>query len=99
MYFAGRGVAQDNAAAVAWYRKAAEQGYAPAQYNLGYMHQSGEGVPEDHVESFAWYDLAAAQDYIDAWDRRDKLLNLMTPDQVTAAKKLSTEITARISVN
>ena len=35
MYFNGRGVAQDDAEAVAWYRRAAEQGFANAQYNLG----------------------------------------------------------------
>ena len=35
MYFNGRGVAQDEAEAVAWYRRAAEQGFANAQYNLG----------------------------------------------------------------
>ena len=37
MYGDGRGVAQDDAQAVAWYRKAAEQGDAAAQNNLGWM--------------------------------------------------------------
>ena len=31
MYTTGQGVQQDNAAAALWFRKAAEQGYAPAQ--------------------------------------------------------------------
>ncbi len=35
MYDKGRGVAQDYAEAVKWYRMAAEQGYAWAQRNLG----------------------------------------------------------------
>ena len=35
MYGAGRGVPQDDAEAVRWYRLAAEQGEASAQYNLG----------------------------------------------------------------
>ena len=35
MYRNGQGVTQDNAEAVKWYRKAAEQGYAAAQFNLG----------------------------------------------------------------
>ena len=35
MYSQGKGVAQDYATAASWYRKAAEQGYASAQYNLG----------------------------------------------------------------
>ena len=36
MYDQGLGVSQDNEQAVAWYRKAADQGYAVAQYNLGW---------------------------------------------------------------
>ena len=31
----GQGVPQDDVQAVAWYRKAADQGYAGAQFNLG----------------------------------------------------------------
>jgi TPR repeat protein len=30
--------------AMMWYRKAAEQGYAPAQCNLAAMYAAGEGV-------------------------------------------------------
>ena len=44
MYQYGRGVAQDAKQAVSWYRKAAEQGNATAQYNLGAMYQNGDGV-------------------------------------------------------
>ncbi len=35
MYANGRGVEQSDAQAVGWYRKAADQGGAKAQYNLG----------------------------------------------------------------
>ena len=45
MYALGEGVPQDDAEAVAWYREAAEQGYAPAQSNLGFMYDEGKGVP------------------------------------------------------
>ena len=34
MYYNGRGVRQDYAEAVKWYRQAAEQGYPQAQYNF-----------------------------------------------------------------
>jgi TPR repeat protein len=37
MYFKGKGVAQDLGEAVRWTRKAADQGYANAQFNLGVM--------------------------------------------------------------
>jgi len=39
-YYLGRGVPQDDAQAVTWYRQAAEQGHAIAQYNLGVMYAS-----------------------------------------------------------
>ena len=44
--------------AVKWYRKAAEQGYVMAQYNLGVMYALGQGVPPDYVEAYAWSLLA-----------------------------------------
>ena len=38
----GRGVPQDYAEAVRWYRKAAEQGNATAQFSLGFMYDEGQ---------------------------------------------------------
>ena len=61
MYDEGRGVPQDDAEAVKWYRLAAEQGNAAAQYNLGVMYDKGEGVPQDDAEAVKWYRLAAEQ--------------------------------------
>ena len=43
------------------YRKAAEQGYAEAQNELGVMHAIGDGVPKDDVQAAKWYRLAAEQ--------------------------------------
>jgi len=53
--------AGEYAEAVKWYRLAAEQGYATAQYNLGVMYANGEGVPENDAEAVKWYRLAAEQ--------------------------------------
>jgi len=47
--------------AVKWYRLAAAQGYAPAQYNLGAVYALGEGVPQDYRKAVHWYRLAAEQ--------------------------------------
>jgi TPR repeat protein len=47
--------------AAKWFRKAAEQGDAAAQYNLGVMCENGIGVPQDHIEAAKWYCMAAAQ--------------------------------------
>ncbi len=63
MYAYGRGVPQDDAEAVRWYRQAAEQGAAEAQYNLGLMHANGRGVPENDAEAVKWYRLAADQGF------------------------------------
>ena len=52
---------QDYAEAVRWYRKAAEQGEATAQTNLGFMCQRGLGVPQDYAEAVRWYRKAAEQ--------------------------------------
>ena len=37
MYDTGRGVPQDDAEAVRWYRLAADQGDADAQFNFGFL--------------------------------------------------------------
>ena len=57
----GRGVPQDAAGAVAWYRRAAEQGNARAQYNLGGMYDQGRGVPQDAAEAHMWLTIAASR--------------------------------------
>nr|WP_304302254.1 hypothetical protein [Chromatium okenii] len=43
-YANGDGVAQDEAQAVVWYRKAAEQGDTDAQYNIGVMYTNGSAT-------------------------------------------------------
>ena len=48
------------------YRKAAEQGNADAQYNLGLCYEVGSGVPKDEVEAVKWYRKAADQGYVEA---------------------------------
>jgi hypothetical protein len=60
MYKFGEGVQEDLSDAAKWYRRAAESGYAPAQYNLGVMLAKGQGVPVDRREARRW--LIAAND-------------------------------------
>ena len=61
MYATGQGVQQDNAAAALWFRKAAEQGYVPAQSNLGTLYLYGRGVTQDDNEAVMWFRRAADQ--------------------------------------
>ena len=49
-----------------WYKKAADQGYVGAQYNIGLLYENGEGVKRDFSQARAWYQKAADQGYKDA---------------------------------
>jgi hypothetical protein len=53
-------VPQDYSQAVFWFRKAAEQGEADAQFWLGVLYESGTGLPQDYAEAYFWFDVAAA---------------------------------------
>lgn len=57
LYDTGHGVPRDTYQAIAWYRKAAEQGLADAQYNLGAMYESN--APQDYTQAFLWFSKAA----------------------------------------
>jgi hypothetical protein len=56
----------DTRDAVRWYRAAAEQGHARAQFNLGVMDVKGQGVPVDFAAAAKWWKLAADQRDADA---------------------------------
>ncbi len=55
------GVTQDYQVAAEWYRHAAAQGFALAQFKLGGLYDFGRGVPQDYEEAVRWYRLAAEQ--------------------------------------
>jgi TPR repeat protein len=77
MFASGQGVAQDEAKALMWMQKAAQQGDAGAQHHLGMRHRraSFEGPPKDKLESnleaYKWFRLAAAQGYRASAGARD----------------------------
>jgi len=55
--------------AIDQFRKAAEQGYAPAQYTLGLIYTRGRGgVAKDGAQAVAWFRKAADQGYVQAQD-------------------------------
>ena len=56
------------------YRLAAEQGFAPAQYNLGAMSFEGLGVPQDHKEAEKWFRRSAEQGIARAQEALDLFL-------------------------
>ena len=50
---------EENSEAVAWYRKAVQQGYTDAFYGLGVMYAAGEGVKLDESKAFELFTQAA----------------------------------------
>ena len=85
MYRDGRGVSRDDVEAVRWFRLAAEAEYILSQFNLGVMYLAGRGVPQDIRPAYMWFSLAAAQGLEEASGGRDKLANIMTPEQLAEA--------------
>jgi TPR repeat protein len=88
MYREGDGVPVDLAKAAGYYRQAAVQSDAKAQYELARMLLAGEGVQPDVLQSFAWFSIASdggntpAQGYVSA------LAGKLTAKELDAAKQL-----------
>lgn len=59
---------KDLTAAVRWYRLAAAQGNAAAQFDLGWMRLAGEGEPADIAEGVRWLEEADRNGHRDAAD-------------------------------
>lgn len=59
-----RGVPQDKAEAVKWFRKAADLGHANAQCALGTMYYAGEGTKANSGEAALWWRKAAEQNFV-----------------------------------
>ena len=91
---------QDYAEAARWYRRAAEQGDAQAQYNLGLAYARGEGVTQNPVEAHMWFNLAAARfpandtrNRTAAVKNRDTVASEMSSEQLAEAQKRAREWT------
>ena len=61
-------------AAAALYAKAAAQGHAGSQYNLGVCYEEGRNVSQDFKAAAAWYAKAAASGIVVAAAARDVCL-------------------------
>lgn len=60
-FYGDLGLATNTVEAVKWFRKAAEQNHAEAQYRLGYSYSEGRGVAKDEAEAAKWWRKAAEQ--------------------------------------
>ena len=81
--------------AAEWFRKAAEQGDASAQFNLGVLYANGTGLQQDAVQAYKWLSLAVAAvsggeaaRYAGA---RDTVRTALTPEQIADAERLTRE--------
>ncbi|MBF0124457.1 MAG: sel1 repeat family protein [Magnetococcales bacterium] len=91
LYFYGQGVTQDYQAAVQWFQKAAEQGYAVAQFNLAGLYHDGRGVAQDNAQAASWYRRAANQGYAHAQNNLGLIYYYgqgVTQDDIEAAQWL-----------
>ncbi|MCI4679967.1 hypothetical protein K9U39_01635 [Rhodoblastus acidophilus] len=62
----GRGVQQDQAAAVGWFEKAAAKGLPQAQYRLGAIYEKGIAAARDPKKAAFYYEKAANQGHVRA---------------------------------
>jgi serine/threonine protein kinase/TPR repeat protein len=60
------GVTEDDKQALDWFQKAADQGFAKAEKNLGDMYFFGHGIDKDFAQALTWYGKAADQKFADA---------------------------------
>ena len=73
MYSKGWGVTPDSKEAAKWWRRAAEQGEAVSQYNLGLMYEQGRRIRQDKNEAIKWYRKSAKQGNKDAQKKLEQL--------------------------
>ena len=87
----------ETAQGAGWLRKAAEQGHAPAQLQLGEILLSGVGVKPDVQEAYQWLLIAAAnpqglsrEQRNAATSRLNVVAGRLTPAQRLAAQQAAT---------
>ena len=66
MYDEGKGVKQDDAQAVYWYRKAGEKGHVNAQYRLATIYSNPLSPAWNYKQAVYWYHKAALQGHADS---------------------------------
>ena len=85
----GEGMPENDAKAVRWYRMAADQGNADAQFILGSMYATGKGVLKDSVLAHMWFSIAGANEKEEARELRDNLERDMTRAEISRATQLA----------
>ena len=79
----------DDARAVYWYAKAADQGNTIAQNNLGAMYYTGEGTKQSKTEAYKWFYIAGELGNDDARDNRALAAKNMRDSEVRKGTRLA----------
>ena len=78
MLLEGNGVPADWRSGTEWIKKAAQAGFAPAQFRLGVIYLVGDATtPKDDIEALAWFIVAAAAGSKPALQFRDERTKLL----------------------
>jgi uncharacterized protein len=90
-HYLGLGTNKNYKLAKEWFEKAAIQGFADAQYNLGVMYENGEFVKVDYIVAATWFYLALESGNDHAKRRMQGLLDehKLFPNQYNHAKELA----------
>jgi len=91
LYCGGMSIEQDDQVCAVWMKRAAEGGHKKAQYMMGEMYKQGLGVRTDLVQSYRWFTLSAELGYQMSGTAVKKLEAVMTPSQLTQARRLIEE--------
>ncbi|MHA1564820.1 MAG: hypothetical protein ACTSX7_05855, partial [Alphaproteobacteria bacterium] len=73
--------------AAGWFARAAQQGVADAQNNLGVIFANGFAGPKDYGQAHLWFSLAAAQGHAQAEASRQRVARRMSESQIAAAEQ------------
>lgn len=80
-------VPRDDRLMLDWYTQSANQGFAPAQYELGQMLMKGKRVQKDEELAFVWLSLAVVNGSKPATRALQELSQKMAPDRLDKVKQ------------
>jgi len=82
-----------NAEAAQWFCRAADAGHPNARYMVGLLYEPGQAVGvtnPSYSRAYMWLSLAAAGGAVDALREKERLFDLLTPEQIAEARRLIT---------
>ncbi len=91
MYRNGQGVPANNAKALKWHLRAANQGNPNSQFAVGLMYADGLGVPQDNVQAYKWFALSSKVRLLglrEGGEARNWLAAKMSEEEIGAAERL-----------